>query len=117
MRKVSATLSTNGCGYWSEVAKDVKVIGYDVPYISDEKDFGELRVYFHTKTWDVYTDGLIYTDRQFERELKALMTQLGFDGEDISYSEQGMQGDNYVSFDVCEDFVKSYNVTQLEQMI
>ena len=107
MNKLTAVLSTDGCGYWSEVAKDVKVIGYTVPYINDEEDFGELRVYFDTASWDVNTDGLIYTDRQFEEELKALLTSIGLQGEDITYSEQGMQGDNYVSLDIGEDFIRS----------
>lgn len=108
MNKLTAVLSTNGCGYWSEVAKDVKVIGYTVPYINDEEDFGELRVYFDTKSWDVNKDGLIYTDRQFEKQLKDLLTQIGLRGNDVSYSEQGMQGDKYVSCDVGKAFIKSY---------
>ena len=107
MNKLTAVLSTDGSGYWSEVAKDVKVIGYAIPYINDEQDFGELRVYFDVKTWDVNKDGLIYTDRQFEKELVALFTQLGMVGSDISYSEQGMQGDNYVSLDIGEAFIRS----------
>jgi hypothetical protein len=109
MRKVTAILSTDGCGYWSEVAKDVKVIGYNLAYINDERDFGELRVYFDTKSWDVNTDGLIYTDRKFESQLKLLLTAEGIDTGDIGYSEQGMQGDNYVSFDVCEKFIASFD--------
>jgi hypothetical protein len=117
MRKVKAILSTNGSGYWSEVAKDVKVIGYDLAYVDEDNEFGELRVYFDTKTWDCNEDGLIYTDRKFKAQLMDLMTRLGFDGEDIDYSEQGMQGSNFVSFDVCESFIKSYNVTQLESML
>lgn len=110
MNKLTAVLSTDGCGYWSEVAKDVKVIGYAVPYINDEQDFGELRVYFDTKTWDVDKDGLIYTDRKFERELVELFTRLGFAGSDISYSEQGMQGNNYVSLDIGEEFIRSIDI-------
>lgn len=109
MRKVDVTLNTNGSGYWSEVAKPVKVIGLTVPYISDEKDFGELRVYFDTKTWDCNKDGLIYTDRQFEKELVEFLTSIGLRGSDVSYSEQGMQGNNYVSLDVGEEFLKSYD--------
>lgn len=108
MRKVTAILSTNGRGYWSEVAKDVKVIGMNLAYVNDERDFGELRVYFDTKTWNVYTDGLIYTDRQFKQQLKDLLTAMGIDNSDVGYSEQGMQGNNYVSFDVCEKFIASY---------
>lgn len=117
MRRVIAMLSTDGCGYWSEVAKDVKVIGYELAYTDDEGDFGELRVYFDIQSWNVNTDGLIYTDRKFERDIRALFTQLGLAGNDIDYSEQGMQGNNYVSFDVGAKFIQSYNVTQLEQML
>lgn len=117
MRQVNVTLNTNGCGYWSEVAKPVKIVSINLPYVSDDEDFGELKVYFDTKAWDCNKDGLIYTDRQFEEELKAFLTSIGLCGEDVSYSEQGMQGDEYVSFDVGEDFIKSYNVTQLEQML
>ncbi len=105
MRKVTAILSTDGCGYWSEVAKDVKVTGIDLVYINDERDFGELKVYFDVAYWDVDQDGLIYTDRQFERELKSLLFNMGLDGDDICYSEQGMQGDNYVSMDVGGRFI------------
>jgi len=117
MRKVSAVLNTNGCGYWSEVTKSVKIVKLNLPYVNDEEDFGELRVYFDPKTWDVNTDGLIYTDRQFEQELKEFLTSIGLQGEDITYSEQGMQGDNYVSLDVGEAFIKSYSVTQMESML
>ena len=109
MRKVDVTLNTNGCGYWSEVAKPVKIVGINMPYVSDDEDFGELKVFFDTKTWDIDTDGLIYTDRQFEAELKAFLTAIGLVGEDITYSEQGMQGNDYVSFDIGEDFIKSYD--------
>jgi len=108
MRKVTTTLNTDGCGYWSEVAKPVKIVGINLPYVNDEEDFGELLVMFDKKTWDVNKDGLIYTDRQFEEELKAFLTTIGLAGEDITYSEQGMQGDDYVSFDVGEAFIQSY---------
>ena len=76
-------------------------------YVSDEKDFGELCVYFNTADWDVNTDGLIYTDSAFIEDLRNfLITQQLSD--DCDYSEQGMQGDNYVSLDVGEDFINSY---------
>ncbi len=108
MRKVTTILSTDGCGYWSDVAKDVNIVGINLAYINEEQDFGELRVYFDTKTWNVNTDGLIYTDRTFEYQLKDLLTNMGIDGSDVSYSEQGMQGDNYVSFDVGAKFISSF---------
>ena len=108
MYKVTATLNTNGNGYWSNKRKAVEITGLQLSYINDELDFGELRVHFNTRTWDTNTDGLIYTDKQFMRELVELLTQKGFDASDVSYSEQGMQGDAYVSCDVGECFINTF---------
>jgi hypothetical protein len=108
MLKVNATLHTAGDGYWSRKQTAVEVTRLVLAYTNDELDFGELRVYFNTNTWDVNKDGLIYTDSLFEAELCDLLTQLGFDASDLSYSEQGMQGDNYVSCDVGECFINTF---------
>ena len=107
MRQVNTTLNTDGSGYWSTVAKAVKIVGIDLPYISDDRDFGELKVYFDTASWDVDTDGLIYTDRLFLLQLQMFLEEQGLSA-DVNYSEQGMQGDNFVSLDVDEAFIKSY---------
>jgi hypothetical protein len=108
MYKVNATLNTAGDGYWSNKAKAVEITHLQLAYTNDELDFGELRVRFNAKTWDVNKDGLIYTDSVFLDELCALLTQLGFDASDVSYSEQGMQGDTYVSCDVGECFINTF---------
>ena len=108
MLKVNQIVSTDGSGLWSNTAKQVRILGLSVPYISDEQDFGELRVHFDVAYWDVNEDGLIYTDRQFERELQDLLTNMGLAGADVSYSEHGMQGDDYVSLDVGEEFIASW---------
>jgi len=108
MYKVTATLNTNGRGYWSNKAKTVDITGLQLSYTNDELDFGELRVFFNTASWDTYTDGLIYTDKQFMTELVELLTAKGFDASDVSYSEQGMQGDTYVSCDVGECFINTF---------
>ena len=108
MYKVNATLNTDGKGYWSSTAKAVEVTGLQLAYINDELDFGELRVRFTAASWDVNKLGLIYTDKLFMTELKELLTSMGFDASDVSYSEQGMQGDNYVSCDVGELFINTY---------
>jgi len=108
MKKVNATLHTAGDGYWSDVAKAVEITGLQLSYTNDELDFGELCVYFNTKTWDVNKDGLIYTDSLFLEDLCLMLDNLGFDASDVSYSEQGMQGDNYVSLDVGECFINTF---------
>jgi hypothetical protein len=108
MFKVTAKLRTAGDGYWSNKSTTVELTKLMLAYTNDELDFGELRVYFNTKTWDVNTDGLIYTDSVFLDELCAMLDNLGFDASDVHYSEQGMQGDNYVSLDVGECFINTF---------
>jgi len=108
MFKCKATLQTAGDGYWSNVAKAVEITGLQLSYTNDELDFGELCVYFNTQTWDVNKDGLIYTDSLFLEDLCLMLDALGFDASDVSYSEQGMQGDNYVSLDVGECFINAF---------
>lgn len=100
---------TAGDSYWSAVQTAVTITDMQLGYVNDEGDFGELCVYFDTKTWDVAHDGLIYTDSDFLNELQLFLTQHGLDGSDVSYSEQGMQGDNYVSCDVGEKFLRTWD--------
>lgn len=104
---ILATLNTNGHGWWSDVAKAVNIVKLALPY-NDNDEFGELRVYFDS-SWDVNNDGLIYTDSLFMRELKMYLFSVGYDVSDVGYSEQGMQGDNYVSCDVGSAFIASWN--------
>jgi hypothetical protein len=99
--------NTAGDGLWSNVSKSVEVIDMQLGYVSDEGDFGELCVYFNTATWDVDVDGLIYTDSGFYADLQQYIKQQGL-VVDLCYSEQGMQGDNYVSLDVGQDFLDSW---------
>jgi hypothetical protein len=109
------TLHTNGKGYWSDKATAVTVEALDLQYISNERDFGELCVHFNTATWDTAVDGLIYTDKLFMQELRAYLQTVGFtqaEANDVNYSEQGMQSDNYVSCDVGAVFING--LTRLE---
>jgi hypothetical protein len=108
MIKFGTTLNTSGVGYWSNKAKAVKCVGINVNYISEDKDFGELTVGFDLSTWDVNKDGLIYTDPQFIKELRQALNEAGLAGADVSYSEQGMQGEDYVSLDVGKEFLDSF---------
>ena len=102
------TLHTNGNGYWSSKATAVSITKLDLQYISNERDFGELCIHFNTATWDTAVDGLIYTDKLFMAELRAYLQTIGFteaEANDVSYSEQGMQTDEYVSCDVGAKFL------------
>lgn len=108
---ISAKIRTGG-GLWSSTERkvslcDMELCSYD--YQEGEGfDFGELKIYFDTKTWDVKEHGLIYTDQKFMRHLQQYLTELGLRGDDVSYSEQGMQGKDYVSCDVGGDFITSF---------
>lgn len=103
-----ATLHTDGTGYWSRKRTAVDITKLDLQYINKEKDFGELCVYFAQHSWHTPTDGLIYTDKLFLVGLRNYLVTLGFSAEevlDVSYSEQGMQTDDYVSCDVGAKFI------------
>jgi len=107
--KVNWQLHTNGEGLWSKFAETATVLRVQLAYADEDLDFGELRAYFDTKTWDVNSMGLIYTDPRWIGEFRALMRSLGFTTaacDDIDYSEQGMQGDDFVSMDVGPDFMR-----------
>lgn len=101
-------INTNGKGLWSNKAALVKVIGAELAYENDEGDFGELRIYFDTKSWNVKKHGDIYTDPQFIEELRDHLTVSKLAGKDVDYSEHGMQGDDYVSLDVGKAFIDSW---------
>jgi hypothetical protein len=104
--KFRPILHTNGTGYWSNKAKAVQVTKIEVTNY-DNDDFGELRVFFTKKTWNPEKDGLIYTDALFEKELLAALKKEGFKVSGVGYSEQGMQGPDYVSLDCGSVFLKS----------
>jgi acyl-CoA synthetase (AMP-forming)/AMP-acid ligase II len=103
MKPIDIKAETSGNGYWSNVKATVQCTMYDIPYINEDLNFGELRVFFDTRTWRVEDDGLIYTDPAFLEYIRE-----AFATNDIVYSEQGMQGRNYVSFDVGSQFIQMY---------
>lgn len=117
--------STYGNGFWSKESRKITHSRADISFyqMDDQIDFAsdfvsgklkylkfaELRVYFPKKNWDVNKHGLIYTDRNWIKDLRSGLVKLGFSSssvKSIDYSEQGMQGDNYVSVDVDKKFLK-----------
>jgi hypothetical protein len=99
---VNKMFTTCGDGYWSTVAKEVFVESINMFINADKEDGdGDLQAYFTEETWnDSY--GLIYTDSEFLACVHTALIKAGISieaAEDVCYSEQGMQGDNYVSMD------------------
>ena len=100
---VNKMFNTSGDGLWSEVAKEVFVESISMYIAADAEDGydGDLQAYYTEETWnDSY--GLIYTDTAFLECVHTALIKAGISieaAEDVCYSEQGMQGDNYVSMD------------------
>ena len=108
-QKVNWQTHTDGKGFWTTFAKPVVVLEVYLRDVNEEGDFAELCARFDTKTWSCDENGLIYTDPRWIDEFRGLMRSLGFSRracDDISYSEQGMQGYNFVSMDVGENFLR-----------
>lgn len=108
-RSVNFVTITDGRGYWSKTVKTVPINRVRLAYVNEEGDFGELRAYFDRKDWDTDIDGLIYTDMMWKHSfLTCIENVMGFSPDailDLSYSEMGMQGENYVSMDVGPQFL------------
>ena len=100
-----SVLNTCGDGCWSEKLAAITIS-------KCELEGNELRVYFPTSEWNVEKDGIIYTDSRWIRELRIFLADDGFSleaVEGVEYSEQGMQGDDYVSLDVGDVFVSQWD--------
>ena len=123
--EITIILNTDGSGLWSRQAKPVVVTGLDciITKMEDEDPlFGELMVRFDLASWDTDKDGLIYTDDLFLKQLREFLISQGFTADsanDVSYSEQGMQGDEYVSLDVgnkfCEEWLEKDPDTEVHE--
>ena len=50
----------------------------------------------------------IYTDSGFISRMKAFLFSIGLNFDGVDYSEQGMQGYNYVSCDADDSFISSW---------
>jgi hypothetical protein len=100
----NAFVFTDGNGFWSSHKCKVKIL-------SMELTEADLRVYFSVIDWDVDKYGLIYTDEGWMKGFKALLRMTGFSAAatlEVCYSEQGMQGVNYVSLDVGKKFIQEF---------
>ncbi len=109
--------STNGRGLWSDVCKKVvharaNLSLWDTEvgeFYFNKLKHAELRVYFTKKYWDVDKHGLIYTDPNWIKQARQCFVNMGFSKnsvKSIDYTENGMQGNDYVSLDVESSFIK-----------
>lgn len=124
---VKIVANTDGKGLWTEDARPVHIHKLDIGYSSlvyypEEPFHGELRAYFDPHgfaagSWHTGAYGLVYTDKLWMKEFKAELRRIGFSikaVQGVSYSEQGMQGEDYVSMDINAAFYGSWK--RLEAM-
>ena len=124
--EVTIILNTDGKGLWSSKSKPVVItnLSLSISKIQDDDNrmFGELCVYFDEASWNTDDHGLIYTDKTFLTELHNFLKTQGFSEqslEGVHYSEQGMQGDDYVSLDAgnkfCEEWLAKFPNTEISE--
>jgi hypothetical protein len=112
MLKVDFVCETDGKGLWSKEKKLVRIRKLDLNNRHQESSFGELAAVFDKRSWNTQKHGLIYTDRFWINEFREQLVKLGFTkkaARDVDYSEQGMQGDDYVSMDVGQVFLSEWD--------
>jgi hypothetical protein len=111
--KVNLKTTTSGDGLWSGDSRKVTIKNLSISWCEwDESGFyGELRAYFIKRDWNTQKHGLIYTDstwiKTFHKELK----KIGFSDsavKTVDYTEQGIQGDDYVSLDAEDRFIREF---------
>lgn len=83
-------------GYWgnSDSSEEYIITKVEVNY-DVEENYGDVNIFLT----DYYAGryGLIYTDKKFEEDIHKLIKDSGLR---LEYSEQGMQGGNYVNMDL-----------------
>jgi len=114
---INKLIQTAGNGLWSNEYRKVKMRDARARFIFEswdgpvQKPWGELKVYFYKSSWNPDKHGLIYTDGLWLQEFHKFLAKKGFSKKacnDVDYSEQGMQGDNYVSLDIGHHFYKEW---------
>ena len=119
--KTQITATTNGKSKNTEEARPVIIsklaIGYSNLVLYPEDDFvGGLRAYFEPSgftegSWNVEAYGYIFGDKQWLKEFKQGLRQLGFSVkavQNVQYDELTLQGNDYVSLSIGKAFYASW---------
>jgi hypothetical protein len=98
-----------GHGLWgsSDEVKEYKIASmtsqwsyvFDSPWLKSKEPHVITYVNVALEKYRTASNGLIYTDETFLRNIKKEIKKLDFGGE-IDYTEQGMQGETYVSMSI-----------------
>jgi hypothetical protein len=95
--KIVQAFGKNSHGSWGSGAQTVfyKIKKVDFPYMDEEEDVPD-NVNIYLVGYKEPKHGLIYTDKVFEKSINQVAAGLAT----LDYSEQGMQGANFVNMDV-----------------
>ena len=94
---VQWAIQTGGDGLWSSCSTIVEVTNITVKW--EGGNLVEINASFDPNTWNVERDGLIYTDKMFLEGLRRKISDLSGVNMTLDYTEQGMQGDDYISLE------------------
>lgn len=103
----SFVCETDGGGLWSHAQKKVRIKSLVIDHVSEYRagsTYLSIKAFFDKRTWNVERYGLIYTDEQWLKDFRMALRKSGVPekiAKNIDYTEQGMQGDNFVSLSVC----------------
>jgi hypothetical protein len=94
---VQWAIQTGGDGLWSSRSTIVEVTGLTIKW--EGGNLVEINASFDPNTWDVERDGLIYTDKMFLEGIRRKLSDLCGVNMTLDYTEQGMQGEDYISLE------------------
>jgi hypothetical protein len=99
--RIVLAFGENSRGVWGRNKELVsyKIKNIRVVNIGDPFDCASVNIYLEGYRANQY--GLIYTDKTFKNSVRILFSKIGINPEDIDYTEQRMQGENFVSMKIC----------------
>lgn len=105
-----ATIKTDGSTLYArttDAEKSVPVKVTKVELVAFDNNFDgwnlAVKAYFDKKTWNIGTMGDLVTDKGFEKNFRDELERQGYPvgtPRNLSWAEQGMQGKDYVLFDI-----------------
>jgi hypothetical protein len=105
---VKFRIRTDGKGLYTPVVKNLDMIGWSFSIWEDDGRNSGLFLYFNIDNWDIYKEGIIYTDKtalQMARQFFMDRFKLKKEHvESIIWSESGMQGEDFLHFDISVNF-------------
>src|SRR4030042_366727 len=98
--RIVLAFGENSYGVWGRNKELVsyKINRIRVLNIGDPFDSASINIYLEGYHANQY--GLIYTDITFKNSVRILFSKIGVNPEDVEYTEQRMQGENFVSMKI-----------------